>query len=42
MQAIWDYGIEAGGVVNLPVCDMATAFNNWVDCDVDADNYPCQ
>jgi hypothetical protein len=38
MQAIWDYGIEAGGVVSLTVCSMATAFNNWIDCDTDVYN----
>jgi hypothetical protein len=42
MTEIWDNGINAAGVVKIPVCDMSTAYNNWVTCNIDADNYPCQ
>lgn len=42
MDLIWSDGINAAGVVKIPVCDMSTAFVNWISCDVDADNYPCQ
>lgn len=42
MELIWNDGINAAGVVKIPVCSMSTAYNNWVTCDVDADNYPCQ
>lgn len=42
MEKIWDSGINAGGVVNIPVCSMSTAYTNWVECSTDADSYPCQ
>ncbi|OTA98047.1 carbohydrate esterase family 3 protein [Hypoxylon sp. CI-4A] len=42
MTRIWTDGINAAGVNTIPVCDLATAMNNWITCDIDADNYPCQ
>ncbi|KAF7558240.1 hypothetical protein G7Z17_g159 [Cylindrodendrum hubeiense] len=42
MDRIWNDGINAAGVVQIPVCDFGTAQYNWINCDVDADNYPCQ
>ncbi|XXH02567.1 hypothetical protein Hte_008944 [Hypoxylon texense] len=41
MERIWTDGVNAAGVNTIPVCDLATAMNNWITCDVDADNYPC-
>ncbi|KAI1765641.1 carbohydrate esterase family 3 protein [Hypoxylon sp. FL1150] len=41
LNRIWADGINTGGVNTIPVCDLATAMNNWITCDVDADNYPC-
>ncbi|KAH8645403.1 hypothetical protein BX600DRAFT_391288 [Xylariales sp. PMI_506] len=42
LDSIWDNGINAAGVNTIPVCDMGTVFANWVECDISADNYPCQ
>jgi hypothetical protein len=38
---IYDGGLQAAGVINLPVCDGLTAWYNWQLADTSGANYPC-
>ncbi|OKL58597.1 hypothetical protein UA08_06382 [Talaromyces atroroseus] len=39
---LWEYGVRAPGVVNIPVCDVDTAYANWAEGYKSTDSYyPC-